>query len=88
MESKRRQCLSNREVWNFFKLAKPTPKRPTKHPRPPDYRPQLTSPLTLSYSSAITIPRFFGKLQLKLSKVRFILSALHPLKPTMKDDGF
>ena len=47
-KSNTRQRLANHEVWNFFKLAEPKQKHPTKHPWPPNHRPPLTSPLSCS----------------------------------------
>ena len=86
--SKTRQRSVIKEVWNFFKLAELTLKRLRKHSWPPDQSSTDITSFLFSYSSAATIFCFFDKLQLKSSKVHFILSALHPLKPTMKDGGF
>ena len=47
-----------------------------------------TTSFSFSYSSAAIIFCFFDKLKLKLRKVRFILSALRPFKPTIKDGSF
>ena len=41
-----RPCLADYEVWNFFKEAEPTLKRPTKHPQPPNHRPLRTPSLS------------------------------------------
>lgn len=44
LKSQTRQYFAKRKVWNFFKLAEPTPKHPTKHPQAPDHCPPLTPP--------------------------------------------
>ena len=84
--------MANHKVWNFFELAEPTLKCPTKHHRPPDHGPPLTPPL--SCSLMLELFSFFSlRKKQKKTEAEIKQSPLHivrsmPIQATMKDGSF